>query len=534
MRCDGSFYWLKTEKRFKKEVHPNKIVCELKKLILSNSTMRCPSRVSIMKHISVKKKNFTNCKGGGVLYDDKHLIFCETALHAAVSAGYEAVVRELVSKPKNALACKDYSGRTPLLEAVRKNHKELVKLLLIKEPKLVHQNCHNWQSFHEQGNTVATTSSLLGMEEEAEYHKDICHCGYTPLHLAARYGDCDIGLDLIIGGANVDATDCLGATPLHVAACHNHKDFVDMLSHSKIGANVNSKSFNGSTPLHSAAACGAVDVIDHLLYHGANLSAVDENNLSTLHYSIMNIRQLDFDHEVFLNKTNLSDVTLSLLMDDRRGYLADFDRYDNSSIIQNTNCYQWLDTFLHLLIRGSDINAVDIYGRTPLHFASANGLPDAVNILLQRKAEFEICDRSGRTPLEVAVENSTVHSATSSFVIAESFYDLKQHLEHHEMVVYLLLSSGASFKNCSRNAESLLHHALARNQPYIAQLLLFKGASLHCKDSFGRTPAAVLVASGGDWAQILFKHINDSNTIQCGEPFSSSVFHLHCFFSSKA
>ena len=532
MRCDGSFYWLKTEKRFKKEVHP-KIIALEKKRYLSNSTTHCHSKFSAVKHRSIKNKNFTNCKGGGVLYDDKHLIFCETALHAAVSAGHEAVVRELVSKPKNALACQDYSGRTPLQEAVRKNHKELVKLLLIKESKLVHQSCDNWQSFHEQGNTVATTSSLLGMEEEAEYHKDICHCGYTPLHLAARYGDWDIGLDLIIGGANVDAADCLGATPLHVAACHNHKDFVDILAHSKIGANVNSKSFNGSTPLHSAAACGAVDVIDHLLYHGANLSAVDENNLSSLHYSIMNIRQLDFDHEVFLNKTNLSDATLHLSINDRRGYLAGFYSYDNSSKIQNTNYYQWLDTFLHLLLHGSDINAVDIYGRTPLHFASANGLPDAVNILLQRKAEFEICDRSGRTPLEVAVENSTVHSATSSFVVAESFYDLKQHLEHHEMVVYLLLSSGASFKNCSRNAESLLHRALARNQPYIAQLLLFKGASLHCEDRFGRTPAAVLVANGGDWAKILFKHKNDSITIQCGEPFRSSVFHLLCFFPPK-
>ena len=366
-----------------------------------------------------------------------------------------------------------------------------------------------------------------------EYHKDICHCGYTPLHLAARYGHWDIGLDLIIGGANVDATDCLGATPLHVAACHNHKDFVNNLAHSKLGANVNSKSFNGSTPLHSAAACGAVDVIDHLIYYGANLTAVDKNNLSALHYSIMNIRQLDFDHEVFLNKTNLSDATLHISIDDRRGYLADFYRYDNSSIIQNTNHYRWLDTFLHIIIRGSDIKAVDIYGRTPLHFASANGLADAVNFLLQIEAELEIGDRSGRTPLEVAVENCTLVSDINSAIIAERFHDLKPYLHHHEMVVYLLLSSGASLKNCSRNAESLLHHALARNQPYIAQLLLFKGASLHCEDSFGRTPAAVLVASGGYWAQILFKHLNDSNTIQCGEPFSTSVFHLLCFFPPK-
>ena len=528
MRCYGSLYWLKTRKRFKKEVYPNKIALERKGRVHVNSTMDCPT-IPIVKHKRIKDKSLTTCKGEGVLYDDKYLIFCETALHAAVSAGHEAVVRELVSRPTQALACQDYSGRTPLHEAVRKNDKEIVKLLLIKGPNLVNQNCDNWQSFHEQGNC----SSPLTMEEEMEYHKDVCHCGYTPLHLAARYGYWDIGLDLIIGGANVDATDCLGATPLHVAACHNHKDFVNNLAHSKLGANVNSKSFNGSTPLHSAAACGAVDVIDHLLYYGANLTAVDKNNLSALHYSIMNIRQLDFDHEVFLNKTNLSDATLHISIDDRRGYLADFYRYDNSSIIQNTNHYRWLDTFLHLIIRGSDIKAVDIYGRTPLHFASANGLADAVNFLLQIEAELEIGDRSGRTPLEVAVENCTLVSDITSAIIAERFHDLKPYLHHHEMVVYLLLSSGASLKNCSRNAESLLHHALARNQPYIAQLLLFKGASLHCEDSFGRTPAAVLVASGGYWAQILFKHLNDSNTIQCGEPFSTSVFHLLCFFPPK-
>ena len=533
MRCDGSFYWLKTRKRFKKEVYPTKIALERKGRVRVNSTVHCPT-IPIVIHKRLKDKSLRTCKGEGVLYDDKYLIFCETALHAAVSAGHEAVVRELVSRPASALACQDYSGRTPLHEAVRKNDKDIVQLLLIKGPKIVNQNCGNLQRFHGQGDTVATSSSPLSMEEETEYHKDICHCGYTPLHLAARYGHWEIVLDLIHGGANVDATDCLGATPLHVAACHNHKDFVDILAHSKIGANVNRKSFNGSTPLHSAAACGAVDVIDHLLNYGANLTAVDKNNLSALHYSIMNIRQLDFDHEVFLNKTNLSDATLHLSIQDRKGYLANFYRYENSSIIQNTNHYQWLDTFLHLIVRGSDIKAVDIYGRTPLHFASANGLADAVNILLQRNAELEICDRSGRTPLEVAVENSTVVSDPTSANIAERFHDLKPHLHHHEMVVYLLLSSGASsVKKCSRNTESLLHHALARNQPYIAQLLLFKGASLHCEDSFGRTPAAVLAANGGYWAQILFKHLNNSNTIQCGEPFSSSVFHLLCFFPPK-
>ena len=101
------------------------------------------------------------------------------------------------------------------------------------------------------------------------------------------------------------------------------------------------------------------------------------------------------------------------------------------------------------------------------------------------------------------------------------------------MVVYLLLSNGASFKKCERNSTSLLHHALAKNQPYIAQILLFKGASVHCKDSSGRTPALALIANGGGWTDILLKHLHYSTTIKCGEPFISSVFHLFCFFPPK-
>ena len=101
------------------------------------------------------------------------------------------------------------------------------------------------------------------------------------------------------------------------------------------------------------------------------------------------------------------------------------------------------------------------------------------------------------------------------------------------MVVYLLLSNGASFKKCERNSTSLLHHALAKNQPHIAQILLFKGASVHCKDSFGRTPALALIAHGGSWTDILLKHLHYSTAIKCGEPFISSVFHLFCFFPPK-
>ena len=518
MRCDGSFYWLKGKQRLQRDKFSLPPFVQYKECIHSNSKII---------HYEFLLANGSTKDKEGELYDDKHLIFCETALHAAVSAGHEAVVRELASNPTTALVCRDYSGRTPFHEAVRRRNSRIVDLLLLKDPKLVYETCNHLQTFHDHISPMARNSLQLRFEEVAEYEKDICHCGYTPLHVAARYGHTEIGLHLISAGAKVDAPDCQGATPLHVAACHNHIAVVHVLAHTNIGANVNGKSFNGSTPLHSAAACGAVEVIDYLLYLGGDVNAADNGNLSPLHYSILHVRPLN--HEGQLHRTDSCGVTFHVTTFDRRDHHLCVDA--NLIYINNNN--RWFISFIHLIEHGSIINSVDLYGRTPLHLASANGLADAVIFLLSRGAKLEIRDKFGKTPMDVAVENCTEEPTTTPFVISKRFLDLPQHLRDNEMVVYVLLSHGAQFKKCECNSTSLLHHALAKNQPYIAQLLLFKGVSVHCKDSSGKTPALAFIANGGGWTDILLKHLHDSTTIKCGEPFISSVFHLFCFFSPK-
>ena len=521
IRCDGSFYWLKTPK------HRLQSNTKTKHVMSFHINKQCFEDTKQMEKNHCIEKKTENTTTFGELYDDKHLMFCETALHAAVSAGHVEVVRELISSPPTALTCRDYTGRTALHEAVRKNNSEIVKIILQKDHALIHETCNHWQRMEQQNETH--TSLKLSFKESTEYHGDTCHCGYTPLHVAARYGHWEIGMYLIeIGGARVNASDCFGATPLHVAACHNHKLFVHMLMRSESSANINSMTANGSTPLHSAAACGAVEIIDLLLYFGANLSAVDKGGLSTLHYAILHIHPDQLDGEFIINRTDLGGA-LHLVTIDRRGHLAMF--YENeNNIIRNTDQYRWLDAFINLILRGSDIHAADINDRTPLHIASANGLADAVNVLLQRKSKLDLRDNLGKTPLEVAVENCTVGLTTSHFSEGEHFHDLQQHLRDHEMVVYLLLSSGASFRKCSRNGTSLLHNAIAKRKPYIARLLLLKGARLNCKDSLGRTPLMAFIQNGGDWADFPF---NVSFNIECGKPFQLSTIHLLCYFPPK-
>ena len=372
-----------------------------------------------------------------------------------------------------------------------------------------------------------THSGKLNDEESIDYYKDICHCGYTPLHLAARYGHENLGISLILRhGAHVHVQDCSGATPFHVAACHNQRGFVSIFSHSKVGGNINGKALNGSTPAHSAAACGAAEVIDDLRYFKANLSAVDDYGLTPLHYAILKIESGQLVQRVSVNGS-YSNGSVNLVNIDRRGHLASF--FEEGNQIKNTDRFHWLDTFLNLVLWGSDINAVDMRGRTPLHIAAYNGLADAVNILLQRNATLDIRDKQGNTPLDIAVDNATVVPKRLPFYLATEFHNMEQALCDYEMVVYLLLSYGASFKKCKLSRGSLLHRAIINRQPYSTELLLLKGASLTCKDSFGRTPLVTYLHNGGDWIDVVLKHFNVSVVIQCGKPFNVSVFHLLCY-----
>ena len=204
LRCDGSFYWVKGTNRL-----PGRLLMYTAPINKASLLVRANSCFDW---------EFTWPFENKTLFDDKHLIFCHSALHAAVASGHDKVVTRLLSEKHNALDCHDYSGRTPLHEAVRQNNTIIVNLLLEKQLQMIHLKCKQLQKLH-----------LLDLYERIEYYEEVCHCGYTPLHVAARYGHHQLATLLIRKGARVDDQDCSGATPLHIAALYGLADTVNVL-----------------------------------------------------------------------------------------------------------------------------------------------------------------------------------------------------------------------------------------------------------------------------------------------------------------
>jgi len=101
--------------------------------------------------------------------------------------------------------------------------------------------------------------------------------GGTPLHWAAGIGRLDVARLLIEHGAYVDARDNYGWTPLHVAAYWGYVEVARLLI--EHGADVNARDNDGRTPLHAAASSGwshCVEVVKLLLEQGADVYAKDK------------------------------------------------------------------------------------------------------------------------------------------------------------------------------------------------------------------------------------------------------------------
>jgi len=167
-------------------------------------------------------------------------------------------------------------------------------------------------------------------------------------------------------------------TPLHYAAALPTPEIAALLiAH---GADVNAEDGFGTTPLLAAAVGSHLATVRLLIAHGANVRASE-------HVSGQNALM-----------RGIHDVEVARLLLDHGLEVNARDRNGRTALMQ---CYTAPLAGL-LIERGADVNARDVLGHTALMTAVQSFQTPYVALLLQHGANVNIADNQGNTPLSLA------------------------------------------------------------------------------------------------------------------------------------
>jgi truncated hemoglobin YjbI len=169
----------------------------------------------------------------------------------------------------------DNPGRYRRLQAMMEVHSRTSWMISPDSPLHVNLRAATRDRFISEVERDASCVRLLGPR------------GQTLLHDAAMVGEAELAALLIRSGADPDAKEAEGHTPLYRAST---RDVAGVLLAAGATADVTSGPTRG-TPLHQAARRGVVSVAEALLDHGASIEARDAKGETPLRRAV-NCRQV--------------------------------------------------------------------------------------------------------------------------------------------------------------------------------------------------------------------------------------------------
>ncbi|XP_054860239.1 ankyrin-3-like isoform X28 [Amphiprion ocellaris] len=402
-----------------------------------------------------------------------------TALHIASLAGQTDVVKELVNHGANVNA-QSQNGFTPLYMAAQENHMDVVQFLLDNGSS---QSIATEDGFtplavalqqgHDQvvslllendtkgkvrlpalhiaarKDDTKAAALLLQNDHNADVESKMMvnrttESGFTPLHIAAHYGNINVATLLLNRGAAVDFKARNDITPLHVASKRGNSNMVRLLL--ERGAKIDARTKDGLTPLHCGARSGHEQVVEMLLDRGAPILSKTKNGLSPLHMATqgdhLNCVQLLLHHEV-----PVDDVTNDYLT--ALHVAAHCGHYKVAKVIVD---------------KKANPNAKALNGFTPLHIACKKNRVKVMELLLKHGASIQAVTESGLTPIHVAA------------------------FMGHDNIVHQLINHGASPNTSNVRGETALHMAARAGQSNVVRYLVQNGARVDAKAKDDQTP----------------------------------------------
>nr|XP_032642447.1 ankyrin-3 isoform X4 [Chelonoidis abingdonii] len=454
-----------------------------------------------------------------------------TALHIASLAGQTEVVKVLVTNKANVNA-QSQNGFTPLYMAAQENHLEVVKFLLDNgaSQSLATEDGFTplavaLQQGHDQvvslllendtkgkvrlpalhiaarKDDTKAAALLLQNDHNADVESKMLvnrttESGFTPLHIAAHYGNINVATLLLNRSAAVDFTARNDITPLHVASKRGNANMVKLLLDR--GAKIDAKTRDGLTPLHCGARSGHEQVVKMLLDRGAPILSKTKNGLSPLHMATqgdhLNCVQLLIQHSV-----PVDDVTNDYL----------------TALHVAAHCGHFKVAKV-LLDEKANPNAKALNGFTPLHIACKKNRIKVMELLLKHGASIQAVTESGLTPIHVAafmghvnIVSQLMHhgaSPNTTNVRGETALHMAARAGQAEVVRYLV-QNGAQVEAKAKDDQTPLHISARLGKADIVQQLLQQGASPNAATTSGYTPLHLAAREGHeDVASVLLDH----------------------------
>ncbi|RYF33011.1 MAG: hypothetical protein EOO38_30465, partial [Cytophagaceae bacterium] len=307
------------------------------------------------------------------------------------SPNTNAIPRGLQLAPllgKTNINARGSDGFSPFLLAILKHDVESCELIRAKHPKS--DSLIVLCDAVADGDSIKVAQVLKAKPYLASFH---LADGSTPLHIAALWGTLRTAQELVKHGADVNARDGQGFTPLHLTLKNPTDRFMRRAINITTfllgaGANPNIASSGGDAPLHLAARVGNTRLITLLLDKGAHINTRSADGETALLILTNRTTSIDLYH-TFLSRG--ADVNA-------RGAHMDRDdparKENSSSIIPLSHYFP---------------NSGDRIG-TPLHRAVQAKRADMVAALLDKGANVEALDGNGSTPLMQAITSASPDS----------------------------------------------------------------------------------------------------------------------------
>ena len=370
----------------------------------------------------------------------------KTGLHYAAFWGNIAIC-ELLLESGAKINIEDKEGDGPLHTAARRKKAAVCELLVAHRADVtaVNKKGQTPLILAIAADTLGVSSALCG----ALITKDsmnVADCdGNSALHIASRTYNIAIVQLLVNYGADTNPVNKCGQTPLHMAA-GGWKDCPELCKILLVhGAEIDAVDEDGNQALHLACQQSHIKAGIQLVVYGADITTVNKHGQTPLHTAAVGWKDCLKLYEIFL-KHNAERKTLE----------------------RDTNQLACIESVKLMISLGSDINAVNKDGMTPLHIAAGGvkDCPDLCLLLIGKGAKVNAVDGNGDTSLQVALQKGNIE------------------------ILKVLLANGADCKVLNRNGETVLHLLCngGGDSHELCEDLIARGVSPRIADRQGNLP----------------------------------------------